>query len=503
VTGGHNASQSATPQGTSSSLTISPGSISLDPRLERQQVEVTLAAKVSPANTRSQFSIELPAAVGRGITLKGTLVDSAQANMSEAGMPTGEVSQQLLLDFGNIPARLDTISIPMRLRFGQLTQTAVLSATNVSTLPTGASLLIEAPSEQNWWASGAIPIVVSAKGAAAPRISLGAGPFVDAEHKNSLGSDFCLAPSEHTECQGDVSLDANEQRTLWLKGTGTSARPGTYVGTLRLVARNGLEGSKSITLLVTSGGWQVAGLLALLAGVVASWILTKLLPHLRNRDASLVPFARLGERLSEIEDRISGFKAQRVSATLGTIRASNSTRWLVEKRLLAGWWPSPDPYSGAEELKSHLDSQTKAVAGLERLAEAFRIASKEQVVRLDALVREDFPPFDLEEKISAILNPGVRTVARDEANEPPSLGMIVLREAAHNAAFWIVSSFLSVALGYVLLVDGNPAFGGWRDVLAALLWGLGLSSAGSKLSELTAGQVITTLQPATPAGKQA
>ena len=363
-------------------------------------------------------------------------------------------------------------------------------------LPSGATMTLEVPAQQSWAPGRRIQLNVTTKLADAPKLKVAVGPFVDASTGKALQSSFCLAQTIKDKCQtGDLAIPANAIQQLWLEGTG-SPDAGTYAGTIKLAAANGLQASQPLTINVTSSEWQMWGLAALIVGVALSFVMTVWLPHQRARDLAMRPFVLLGQRLQTARRRL------KVEDTNTLEQAQNLADQIEPTALQSGGiippvWPgsTADP-ANADSVKAYLERSEARLAAIELLASSLNRAPDSVVRgRIDALAgASNFPQPTLQSDIDALLA-GIQQQP-PEAAALPTPAALVFREEIRNFTFWLVSSILAVALGYVLLIEGDPAFGGWKDVATALLWGLGVATAGTKVADLTVGQVRAAIQPA-------
>jgi hypothetical protein len=364
-------------------------------------------------------------------------------------------------------------------------------------LPTGAALTLEMPATLNWKSEEGIPLSLMTKLAAAEELSLAAGPFVDTATGKPLQVKFCIARHPGGRCLVRPTLRANAQTNVWAVGRGR-AEPGSYSGTVSLISTNGLSASKSLTLTATDDRWRFWGLVALVLGVLLSFFMTVWLPHQRARDLSVLPFAQLRQRLAKARAKLGSNEGSHVKAKIHDYMEELDPISLAAEGLVPGRWPSATPTEPpAEQVKQRVEELSARVAAAETLAFAIRsVEDAQKKLDLDALAQDPaFPNTDLASRIATTIA-GTRSTFRAASVKAIRPADIIMREETRNMAFWLVSSLLSVMLGYVLLVDSDPTFGGWADVAAALLWGLGLSTAGSKLADLTVGQVRTGLRPA-------
>lgn len=380
-----------------------------------------------------------------------------------------------------------------------LNQSAAPQTSQTPAQPRAAagSLTMDVPSPTRWRPGAAIPIGVGTKALAVRNLTVASAPFAKSETSDPLQLTFCLAKTPEGTC-GPQSVARDSYKQFWLIGSG-SAEAGTYEGTVRLLGAGGAEAIKPLTIAVTTRVWQVWGLGALLAGVLLSFLLSVWMPHQRRRDLAIRPFALLAERLRESQARLPEGEAPAVRDKAKAVQAELALTRLQAHGLVPGVSPSAaaaaDP---GDELKKYFDAAQAKVAALEILVAAIgRTTDAAKRTALNALAAAtDFPQPNLAAQIDAILVGPAFAAARRAAATMPTPAELVTREEARNLLFWFVSSVISVAVGYVLLVDANPSFGGWKDVVAVFLWGLGLSTTGAKLSDLTQAQIRTGLRPA-------
>lgn len=414
---------------------------------------------------------------------------------------------QAMRGSGPGPALLRALLIPAALLLPAAAGEAALAAlgqppgTGNSSAPgspagPATALNLETQPHFAWRQGEAIPIMVETRRVRAGAISLAAGPFVEESRRTPLQLSFCLAETPNGPCTRP-SIEANAHKPLWLVPTG-SAEAGSYKGNVRIVADSGLGAEKPLTISVTGNEWRLWGLIALVAGVLLSFLLAVWMPHLRRRDLAIHPFALLAERLRRAEARLGPGEAPASRARASEIRAELTPARLEQLGLVPGRWPSPTaPADPGEELKRLFDSVQAQVAAIEMLAAAIVRAPDEDTRQaLDALAAADDFPEDLEARIDAVR--GLRSFAdgATRAAEIPTPAELVAREETRNLLFWFVSAVVSVLVGYALLVDADPTFGGWTKVVGAFLWGLGVSTTGTKLAEMPQGNIRTALRPA-------
>lgn len=362
-------------------------------------------------------------------------------------------------------------------------------------LPSEAALTLEAPAQLSWKPGSRIPLVVGAKLADAPGISVVAGPFVDGSTMKSLQASFCIAESATGPCGKNPAIASNALGQLWLVGDG-NAEPGSYVGTIRLVASNGLQASAPITLNISTERWQQRGLVALILGVALSFLMSVWLPQQKSRDLALAPFVHLQPRVLTVLGLFSdGDTASIAQAKALLARLRSET--LESEGLIPPVWPAAKAtLPSADAVTAYMDDAQKRLAALELLADGLDrapdAATRKKIDKLAAA--NGFPQDDLGIKINQLLGINPAPGAPSVSGRGITPATLVLREEVRNFSYWLVSSILSVALGYVLLVDSNASFGGWSDVASAFLWGLGVATAGTKLADVSVAQLRGGLQ---------
>jgi hypothetical protein len=360
-------------------------------------------------------------------------------------------------------------------------------------LPPGAALAIELPPQVRWSEGVRIPVIVTNRVADARDVGVASGPFVDPKSSDPLQVDFCLADKIKAKCLSSLSLAADSQHQMWLVGTGL-AKAGSYSGTVRFQASSGQMASAATIINVTTDRWRLAGFVALLVGTLLSFYMSVWIPHQRTRESAILPFARLAERLEEIRRAVDPAVAPFTLREAGQLMAELQPTWLETHQLIPSRWPSPSAATtSADALRAHAEQAETRLIAIELLSGHIAQQTDPAVAtQLDNLATDPaFPQPDLQSRIANVI--GVRpAMAPAPATLTPA--DIIYREDVRNLVYWIISSVLAVLLGFVLMVDANPAFGGWADVAAALLWALGIATTGTKLADLTVANVRAALR---------
>jgi len=481
------------------SVSIDPATISLNQRDPEQTVDAVVKLHVPADQVHSDFTIAPSGNLVSGMVVKAQKNGDTVIETAADGSATGDVRQIVRLTFNNIPSRLESTKVPFTVTFGKLMRYLDLAVSNVQTPPTGSTLTMRTANPTGWRSGELLQINLATTGADAPAITFTAGPFTDAALNRTLQLGFCMVEQrEGGACVASISLPANSNKTIWLKADGTTNTPGTYVGTIDLRARNGLTASQSTTLTVTSHAWRWGGALVLLLGIAISCVLTVYLPYRRTRDLALRPFLLLRLRLARTQMALESIKADNTKAHIKAIDESLGANALLEEGLLTGNFPTSEAMSN-DALKARLDAATAKVAKIEELVAALFAATPPQQAELDTLAAGSDLPGDLTVAIDRILHPApaARGMARGRPPTSPreDLARIARREDVRNAVTWIFSAIVSAVFGIWLVVVADAAFGGFDKLLAAFLWGLGVTSGATKLAEVTTGSIGTALRP--------
>ena len=474
---------------------LSPASVTFAEASEQETRDASLVWQVDPADVAGPIAIAAPADLPGGLKLAIDRLGAPSIDRDRAGQPTGAVRQRVRLRFTAIPRRLDSQSIALAVSLGKVERSVEITVTNLSTPPTGASLTVAVPVDLRWSADKPIGLVLSAQGAAAPGVVLAAGPFVETQSKRSAPIDLCLRTAPQGQCVDDISIAANRPLNLFLASRSQAdLEPGAYTGTLRFLAGNGLKADQTIQLEVTSDWWRRAGMIALVLGTVLSFLLSVLFPYWRDREFALRPFVILKDRLDAARESRRKLATPNLDGLSAKIERTLTPKWLVAQGLIGRRLPSFAGPPDVTALKAHLDAQAKWSVTIERLTSA-ALSRPDVLDKIDAIaVAPDLTPENVDAKINAAIGaPNLRRLQEESGSL--TLADIAFREDVRNGIAWILSSLLSVALGYVILIDNDPSFGGWTDLAGALLWALGLSVAGGKIAEVTSGQLRGVLRP--------
>jgi hypothetical protein len=392
-------------------------------------------------------------------------------------------------------------------RFGKLLATGLIAAQYSVGVPANAQatqqqppqqepsgIKIEAPSTIRVSSGDAIPVVLSSKKPATAAV--GAGPFLEATRQKPLQSDLCLRSTlAQKGCEVSVTLSPNTLGQRWLIVRG-NPEGGSYSGLIRLQTDGGERVDHQIAIVVQDAWWKWAGAIGLLAGIALSYLLTVWIPHSRDRERTIRQFLLLRARVEQAEAQLPVGGSTEVRKRAKHVRDVTTETSLTQKNLIPGRIPgSGNATADVEKRNAVLIELEKMVAGIELLANSIQNANPTNHGALDAIAGDPgFPHADLAARIDKAI--GAKPVGRGARpiSTEDRVQRLVFREEVRNGAYWLISSVVTALLGYVLLIDADQSFSGWSDVAAAFLWGLGLSTAGSKLGDLTPGQLRTALR---------
>jgi hypothetical protein len=354
------------------------------------------------------------------------------------------------------------------------------------------NLRVESEGSARWDPERALPLVLWSR-IPLPRIHFVAGPFTETTRFQSLQLKWCLAASPEGPCIRSLSLPANQPREAWLIAEG-AGEAGSYLGQFHFVAETGDSVSRQMTINISSRWWRRAGIAALLLGIALSFGISIWIPHSRDRDLALRPFVLMRARVDEAALDLPAGSFPGIHQRIEEVRRDTEARRLKERGMVPGRIPGP-PLSAAslEERNKEAARLEELVAGIESLAAAARRTSDpDKRAKLDELGADPTFPRNLESQMPRALGRNAAAGFARSATLTPS--RLVSREEARNGVAWAVWAAISALVGYFLMIDADQAFGGWLDVAAVLLWALGVTTTGARLTDLTAGNLRTALR---------
>jgi hypothetical protein len=320
--------------------------------------------------------------------------------------------------------------------------------------------------------------------------------------------------------------------------------PGKYAGALTLQAVEGASAAIPVTINVTSVGWQLLGILLIVAGVGLSLLITIFIRNRLALDQLIAPGLALRATLAEQAARA---RTLAFAGTPANLMAKHIGSWmsrLSRDELLKFFDTSAlTPPAAKPDYQALLDKAgawTLAFAsiikdGLEPMSVKFDLGKipddkREQAVKdmtaewddiqaLAAEANDPLPPAPTADKLSADIK-GHLDAAADiyKAALPAThefLAKIDVTPAAArrdverlryeisqlNRLSWLISSVLTILVGAYVMVLSHPGFGRTDDLALCFFWGMGWAAAGAQLTQMTPSSIagsfgINVVKPA-------
>jgi hypothetical protein len=373
-------------------------------------------------------------------------------------------------------------------------------------------------------------------------ISMGSIPStgLDVLHADLLDKSTHYPISEHPLhiCQGaadcpnkSLQLKPYEPAQLLIWGTD---HPGRFTGTITLATPEKPEGdSLSMTILVTSLGYQLAGTGVILLGVILSWFVTVFIKGRTDRDQLLLPVAALESSLSALKDLIqrnqTGLAAPNVTQRIAAIESALAIDKL-EAVGLPNSVPTPwKPSSASQNLdtyRTYVQLQSDWTSGLQTVIQrglvpiwakwnATRPLPQQNAIATAVSDTDNLmapaatAPLigTLLTQLQTILNtlatalappapagvPVVAAAATQSSLSAPTIQELRVEISRMNMWTWIFLCVVTTLVGSYVLIFSEAAggFGTWTDYLVCMIWGFGLT-AGPQLLQSTTASVAST-----------
>ncbi len=360
----------------------------------------------------------------------------------------------------------------------------------------------------------------------------GRGVSLSAQHFR-----ICTSPSGTVDqCAKSVNEALKEQLsktsaariTLWLVVDENIVPNGTFAGNL-FVDTQPVTDTKTLQLTIqhTTPKAKTWGVVAILVGIIAAWMITVFARSRINRDQALLPIAVLQQKLEVIIHDLGGIPKvlqDRVPDTqkaLAAIIADLKTDNLDNLQLIPPSLPAISPSTTqASALQAFIQTKSQVVDNLDvivtgikaagvlavpSLPDARLAALKTLVSNIDQLSTSLPQTSDsLRTKIQALFNSWNAVPQAQIAGAPAQLlampdgsplSAFHIRMEIQNITllFWAVWGTLSVLTGFIVLVMPAAGFGTVADYLRCSLWGFGLPVAGQGLQTLTMSSLNTQL----------
>jgi hypothetical protein len=410
---------------------------------------------------------------------------------------------------------------------------SILEYTLTNQYPTAFSWTLKPPPAA--WSIAkqrAVPIGIAVGPVPATGVKLSASNIIEQATKVPLGvNDLRLCRNADGDCDTNLSLDANSPNPLFLRVEETFNQPGSFQGTLTIAASQKPEGDTlNVTIYQTSTTRRFWGIVAILAGVLAAWLVTVYGRNRLARDQLLAPAALIREKLLELQKTLHTAPMQFKSDTHQTgTKIDGLLDKLTERSLDSkNYLPPrvPMPYTStlqAEAYKTFLESLNDPVLLLTALAKegmvpawaqfkpgmtsAAQSAIATAVSTVDALASVTPTPSvsqaqvqiqaalrRLDQELHASAQPAALAASSvRDAESPLTYNQIRMEIERISWSVWGVWLFLTCIVGSYLLVFQNLGFGNASDYVLCLLWGFGLPTAGQQLTQLTSSSATTAL----------
>jgi hypothetical protein len=373
---------------------------------------------------------------------------------------------------------------------------------------------------------GAVPISLSMGNVPATGVTVLRTDLVDkSTHAPISETGLSLCRSATQSCTDEsITLGPSKPGTLWLWGANT---PGRFEGTVTIATPEKPEGDPmTITVYVTSICYELAGVGAILIGVILSWFVTVFIKNRINRDQLLLPVAALLETLEliKVELTTNSTPANPVNVTskVANIKSALSTTNLQLAGLppsVPAPWSAPPTTAGVDGYRTYIQTQSDWTSALQLIVQsglaptwekwkstppAQRNIIEAALSQIDLLMVASTPPAinALQAQIQALLTKldadlAVAGIVVLGASVPVttvrSTDQIQIEVARLGMAAWaFVAAATSLAGAYILIFSPTAVgFGSPQDFLLCLLWGFGLS-AGPQLMQSTTNSISTT-----------
>ena len=390
-----------------------------------------------------------------------------------------------------------------------------------------------------WWDHGPTPryeILLSVTAATAQHVRLASSGIKNTKSPDSINDfDLCDDPQQPT-CAGKFDISPGISRTLYLRPHERSREGpyGFFSGDVKF-AGDGIDTPASLTIdvSVTSAFRRGIGIFAIAAGVLTSLILIVAVRARALRIEAEIPVVALRETVEKtiaaashlplapdidytpvrnrLQDELAGISGRAIDA-------------LLPPQVLPAF-----PGTGADNsatLKTLLETTGHVTAAINilvtqsmqpvaaqfpadptanaQVAAAVRTALNSLIQAATTVATES----DASTQLTQILANFERAKRPPAAAQAVGANPIVLKEAqllpqtVHQLQYkldwlslivWVVWAAITIALGYVVLIDSSPGFGTWSDIILCAAWGLGINVAGDAVKSLTPSSISTGL----------
>ena len=460
--------------------------------LEITMPPTALAAGV-PTVTVQERPLVSPATIEASIAVLGSPVVERGAD----GKPTGKITQAARLTFAKLPRRVPVTYLGFAVTVGAATTILDIKMGQPPVLPTGAALELSVPSKFLFSKDEGIRLVLAAKRAAAPDISISAGPFHDPQGEEVIPYSICLGQPTPCVLPGaTIGLGENQQVQIVLSPQAggpdwLALPPGNYTGEIRAMSANGLLAEKSVTLVITSWLRQWLGALLLALGTGLSYFLTIVIPYRSERNRRLLIFKGLTEDLDDVVQTTASLpdtcKPVQLLQRIDEVRKRTGCDHLVQSGLIGASDRIPPiaTLASVAQVREVADQLAKAIRALGLIALAHQRADATRFGALETLAASDNFSSETAKEIAKIFAPSERErasagLAPVAVAEPfPSRTQIYFLEQQLSQYAALGVALAVVLSGVLVLILSKNTFGSLTDLITAFAWGFGLSVTGN------------------------
>jgi hypothetical protein len=371
-----------------------------------------------------------------------------------------------------------------------------------------------------------VPISLSMGNVPASAVTVLRSDLVDkSTHAPISETGLNLCRSSTLSCATEsITLGPSEPGKLWLWGANT---PGRFEGTVTIATPEKPEGDPiTLSVYVTSIWYELAGVGAILVGVIVSWFFTVFIKSRINRDQLLLPVAALVETLGLIKAELTANPTQ-INAVNVTTKLTNIMSALSAVNLqLAGLpptvpspWTAPPTTAGVDGYRAYIQTQSDWTSALQLIVQSGLAPTwakwkstpqvRQNIVeaalsQIDLLMAVPTPPAinALQAQLQVLLTKlnadlagaGIVVLAASmPVTTVRSTDQIQIEVARLGMAAWaFIAVATSLAGAYILVFSPTAVgFGNPLDFLLCLLWGFGLS-AGPQLMQSTTNSISAT-----------
>lgn len=362
----------------------------------------------------------------------------------------------------------------------------------------------------------AIPVTIQVGPVPAANVAVGQAVLHEGDSLTPLRLELCR--NETGDCTPPTILEAKKVHGLFLRPrNGSAAEPGSYSGTVSLVAPEKPETvSFPVAVYISSNCLKLLGLLAIFLGVALAWLVTVGARNLISRRQLQRVVALLRERHSKLERILAkafppgGPDPIQTRAVLASLSLElDGADQALPPAIPPPWQGNWDDKAQFAQLVKQIDAQLDGlevliVQGLEPLSQLTLTEPAVQagVTAVDAKAGQagTSTPQALAADVRTELAKVYQKLgtSQDPASPPPSPAKLQFEIAVLGALSWLFILTVTMLVGALALLLPNKGFGRWDDFVICLLWGFGLPAAGAQLTSLTTAHVTSAFSVSRP-----